>query len=133
VPSSLDHISINVSNLEAALAFYTKALAPLGVSKVMGYGPSAGFGRGGKPDFWIHQGVASYQAAAQTQTITPVHICFSANSRDDVDAFYQAALDAGARDFGKPGLRPEYHANYYGAFVLDPDGHNVEACIHTPA
>ena len=127
----LDHIGINVTDYERSKAFYTRTLAPLGITLVMEYGKAAGFGRDGKPDFWIGQGTTSFQKAPQVATITPVHVCFVARSRADVDAFHAAALAAGARDFGAPGIREQYHPSYYGAFALDPDGHNVEACIHT--
>jgi catechol 2,3-dioxygenase-like lactoylglutathione lyase family enzyme len=127
---TLDHVGINVTDFERSKAFYTKALAPLGITLIMEFGKAAGFGRGGKPELWIGAGKTSYQSADQIHVITPVHVCLKANSRSDVDAFHRAALEAGGKDFGKPGLRPEYHASYYGAFVLDPDGHNVEAVIH---
>lgn len=128
---SLDHIGINVSDYKRSKAFFEKALAPLGVSVVMEFGEACGMGRGRKPDFWFSAGKSSFQTPEQLKVITPVHVCFSATSRAEVDAFYEAAMAAGAKDNGKPGLRPEYHPNYYGAFVLDPDGHNVEACVHS--
>jgi catechol 2,3-dioxygenase-like lactoylglutathione lyase family enzyme len=127
----IDHIGINVTDYERSKAFYQKALAPLGLSLVMEFGTAAGFGRGGKPELWIGQGKTRFQTDAQLVAITPVHVAISAGSRADVDGFHQAALAAGGKDFGAPGLRPEYHAGYYGAFVLDPDGHNVEAVHHT--
>ena len=129
--ATLDHIGINVTDYERSKAFYTKALEPLGISLVMEFGKAAGFGRNKKPDFWIGQGTASYQKPEHVAPITPVHVCFVAKSRADVDAFHAAGLAAGGKDFGGPGLRAEYHPNYYGAFVIDPDGHNVEAVIHT--
>lgn len=127
----LDHVGFPVSDYERAKAFYLKALAPLGYTLVMeieqetekGY-PAAGFGIGGKPDFWIG-GEGGLNRA--------VHIAITAKNRASVDAFHRAALDAGGKDNGAPGLRPHYHANYYGAFVLDPDGHNIEAVCHAPA
>jgi catechol 2,3-dioxygenase-like lactoylglutathione lyase family enzyme len=128
----LDHIGISVSDIARSRAFYEKALAPLGITVVMEYGPFCGLGRDKKPDFWIGQGKTSYQNDEQLDAITPVHVSFVARSRAEVDAFYKAAMAAGGRDHGAPGPRPEYHPNYYGAFVLDPDGHNVEAVIHTP-
>jgi catechol 2,3-dioxygenase-like lactoylglutathione lyase family enzyme len=127
-----DHISLNVSDYARAKAFFTAALAPLGVKPIMEYGEACGFGREQKPDFWIGKGPTSFQTPAQIATISPVHIAFAARSRAEVDAFHKAALAAGAKDFGAPGLRP-YHPNYYGAFALDPDGHNIEAVYHLPA
>jgi len=86
--------------------------------------PAAGFGANGKPDFWI---------GGEGGIDRPLHVAIVAKDRATVDAFYQAALAAGGRDNGSPGLRPHYHAHYYGAFVLDPDGHNIEAVCHAPA
>jgi catechol 2,3-dioxygenase-like lactoylglutathione lyase family enzyme len=128
--SLLDHVTIFVTDYQRSKAFYEKALAPLGVKPIMEFGLACGFGREKKPDFWIGQGPSSYQTAEQAKQITPTHLAFAARSRDEVDAFYTAALAAGGRDFGKPGIREIYHPHYYGAFVLDPDGHNVEAVIH---
>lgn len=130
--SLLDHVSLQVSDIARSKAFYQKALGPLGAEVIMELGTAAGIGRGRKPDFWIGQGVTSFQRAEQIATITPVHLAFAARSRAEVDAFYAAAIAAGGKDFGAPGLRPEYHPNYYGAFVIDPDGHNVEAVFHEP-
>src|SRR5579862_7851050 len=126
----LDHIGINVSDYERSKAFYEKALAPLGIKPVMEWGKACGFGHDRKPDFWMAQGQTSFQQPEHLAHITPVHVAFVARSRQEVDAFHAAALAAGGRDHGKPGPRPEYHAGYYGAFVLDPDGHNVEAVVH---
>jgi len=128
----IDHIGFPVSDYARSKAFYTKALAPLGYSLVMEVGgdvteshaPAAGFGAGGKPDFWI---------GGEGGLNKPVHVAILAKDRATVDAFYAAALAAGGRDNGAPGLRPHYHANYYGAFVLDPEGHNIEAVCHAPA
>ena len=125
----IDHIGVLVSDYEKSKAFYEKALAPLGAVMTMEVTPEmtgdgsshGGFGRNGKPTFWI-----SPSAAA----ITHSHVALAAETRAQVDAFHQAALAAGGRDNGAPGLRPHYHANYYGAFVLDPDGHNIEAVCH---
>ncbi|WP_424628905.1 VOC family protein [Bradyrhizobium sp. SYSU BS000235] len=125
----IDHIGFSVSDYERAKAFYTKALAPLGYSLIMEVAqdqndaPAAGFGINGKPDFWI---------GGEGGLNKPVHIAITANDRAAVDAFYKAALAAGGRDNGAPGLRPHYHPNYYGAFVLDHDGHNIEAVCHAP-
>jgi catechol 2,3-dioxygenase-like lactoylglutathione lyase family enzyme len=135
----IDHLGLSVRDLAASKAFYDAAFAPLGVevvmsvgaeltgrSDVLGYGPSAD-GRdiqAGKPSFWIGEGDG---------LTGPLHICFTAQTRDAVDAFHAAALAAGGTDNGPPGLRPHYHPNYYGAFVFDPDGRNVEAVCHAPA
>jgi catechol 2,3-dioxygenase-like lactoylglutathione lyase family enzyme len=127
----IDHIGLTVSDYARSRAFYRAALAPLGIELVMEYGQAAGFGRGKKPELWIGTGPMSFQTPDLIAKITPVHVALLARSRAEVDAFHVAALAAGARDFGPAGLRPEYHASYYGAFVLDPDGHNVEAVIHT--
>jgi catechol 2,3-dioxygenase-like lactoylglutathione lyase family enzyme len=117
----LDHIGIGVSDLDRSVAFYEKALAPLGITLVKKYdGQAAGFGVNGKPDFWIGAG----------GTKSGVHVAFRTSSRAVVRAFYEAALAAGATDNGPPGPRPMYHENYYGAFVRDPDGHNIEAVCH---
>ena len=125
----LDHVGIGVSDFARAKAFYDKALAPLGIAVVMevtaeqtGDHPAAGYGSQGKPYFWFGGG----------QDIARAHIAFTAKDRASVDAFYQAAMVAGGKDNGAPGPRPHYHANYYGAFVLDPDGHNIEAVCHLP-
>lgn len=119
----LDHTGFNVRDFERSKDFYLKALAPLGYRLLMEFGTVAGFGANGHPDLWIAQG------APQDPR---VHIGFRAPSREAVDAFHSAALEAGGRDNGPPGLRPHYHANYYGAFVHDPDGHNIEAVCHLP-
>jgi catechol 2,3-dioxygenase-like lactoylglutathione lyase family enzyme len=119
---SLDHIGFGVVNFQVSRAFYESALAPLGLVPVGHVGPDqAMFGRGGRPQLWI----------GYTGTVaSPMHIAFSAESRAQVAAFHKAALAAGGRDNGGPGLRPQYHPHYYGAFVFDPDGHNVEAVCH---
>jgi catechol 2,3-dioxygenase-like lactoylglutathione lyase family enzyme len=126
----LDHVGFPVSHYEGAKAFYLKALAPLGYALVMEVRqsesdiPAAGFGIGSKPDFWI---------GGEGGLNHPLHIALAAKDRPSVDAFYRAAIAAGAKDNGPPGLRPHYHPNYYAAFVLDPDGHNIEAVCHAPA
>ena len=121
----IDHVGINVSDYEASKAFYTHALAPLGYSLMMepmeGIG---GFGRDGNPDFWI--------AGVREPTTHNVHVALRVPDRDTVEAFHAAALEAGGTDNGPPGVREHYHPNYYGAFVLDPDGNNVEAVCHKP-
>ena len=126
----IDHLGFSVSDYERAKAFYSQALAPLDYSLVMevtqeqsGDFPAAGFGADGKPDFWI---------GGEGGLNKPVHVAIAAKSRAVVDAFYEAALAAGARDNGPPGIRAHYHPNYYGAFVLDHDGHNIEAVCHAP-
>ena len=118
----IDHVSLNVSSLDRSKRFYTAALAPLGYKVVMEFPGVAGIGAGGKPDFWVAEGKAG----------EPIHVAFASERRDQVDAFHRAALAAGGRDNGAPGLRPQYHPTYYGAFVLDPDGHNIEAVCHGP-
>ena len=120
----LDHVGIQVSDLERSVAFYTKALAPLGYELVMRWEAYAGFGVGGKPDFWIDGG-----SGAPKQTI---HVAFRASGRAHVRSFYDAAMAAGGKDNGTPGVRPHYHEHYYGAFVTDPDGPNIEAVCHEP-
>lgn len=125
----IDHLGITVSDFDASKAFYDKALAPLGASLIMmvpaeytGGVKVGGYGRE-KPDFWLHEGKDAGPGR---------HYAFTARSRAEVDAFYKAATAAGGRDNGAPGLRPHYHANYYGAFVFDPDGNNIEAVCHGP-
>ncbi len=128
--SSIDHLSLNVTDYARARAFYDKALAPLGITMIMEFGNVCGYGRGNKPDFWIGGGKADFQSDEQVRRPTPVHVALAARSREEVDAFYKAAIEAGGKDNGAPGVRPQYHPGYYGAFVLDPDGHNIEAVIH---
>ena len=123
----IDHLSVVVSDYAKSKAFYLRALAPTGHSQLTELRAtstgqeSAGFCHADGSDFWISQGDAIHP---------PIHIAFRVSSRAAVDAFYKAAIAAGGRDNGAPGLRPHYHANYYGAFVLDPDGHNIEAVCH---
>ncbi len=125
----IDHCGICVTDWTKAKAFYDAAFAPLGVTMLMtvpkehtGGKNIGGYGRA-KPDFWLHEGGAAGPGR---------HYAFTARSRAEVDAFYAAAIAAGGRDNGAPGLRPHYHADYYGAFVFDPDGNNVEAVCHAP-
>lgn len=125
----LDHVSVMVSDYERSRAFYLEALEPLGIKLLMEFGNIAGFGRD-KPELWIGVGPASFQTKEQLEPITPIHVAIRARNRAEVDAFHEAALAAGGRDFGGPGLREVYHPSYYGAFVLDPDGHNIEAVHH---
>ena len=125
----LDHIGFPVSDIAKARAFYERALAPLGITVLMevteemtgGHGSHLGFGRDGNPFFWIGNG----KLAARD-----VHVAFSAPDTQTVVAFHQAAITAGGRDNGAPGLRPEYHPGYFAAFVLDPDGNNIEVVCH---
>jgi catechol 2,3-dioxygenase-like lactoylglutathione lyase family enzyme len=119
----LDHVSLPVSKLEQSKRFYEEALSPLGYELIMEHHISGvGFGESAKPDFWIRQGEVG----------AAVHVAFASEDRATVDAFHEAAMAAGGRDNGGPGLRPEYHASYYGAFVFDPDGNNIEAVCHGP-
>ena len=127
----IDHTGLSASDFDKSKAFYTKALSAIGYALLMEFPASvtgntdvAGFGEPPKPDFWIYKGVANNP---------PVHVAFRVSSRATVDAFYKAALAAGGRDNGAPGVRPHYHEHYYGAFVLDPDGNNIEAVCHSPA
>jgi catechol 2,3-dioxygenase-like lactoylglutathione lyase family enzyme len=135
----IDHTGVNVSNFARSRAFYIRALAPLGYELIKEFPPTAGagaavavedstqvagFGQPPMPDFWIASGKPN---------VPPVHIAIRARARALVDAFHAAAIAAGGRDNGGPGVRAHYHAGYYGAFVLDPDGHNIEAVCHGPA
>ncbi|CAM3507184.1 VOC family protein [Paracidovorax anthurii] len=125
----IDHTGVVVTDIEASKAFYRQALAAIGYqllaefpAAVTGHTDVAGFGEPPKPDFWISRG---------TPNQPPLHVAFRAATRAAVDAFHAAALAAGGTDNGAPGLRPHYHPHYYGAFVRDPDGHNIEAVCHT--
>jgi catechol 2,3-dioxygenase-like lactoylglutathione lyase family enzyme len=127
----IDHTGFAVSDLIKSKAFYSAALKPLGIELVMevtaeqtGAGAHAGYGSADKPFFWIGD---------HGSPCPGVHIAFAAESRMQVEQFYRAALHAGGKDNGAPGLRPHYHANYYGAFVFDPDGNNIEAVCHKSA
>jgi len=117
----IDHLGLSVSDYERSKAFYLKALAPLNIQLIMEVQGWGGFGIGEKPEFWI---------GPHHTLQNPMHIAFLADSRDVVDQFYEAALAAGGKDNGGPGIREIYHPNYYGAFVIDPDGHNIEAVCH---
>ena len=120
----LDYVTIGISDIERAKTFYDAALRPLGITRLYAEGAEfAGYGVRPKAFFWIGR-----RATPQTGA----HIAFTANDRVTVDRFYDDAIKAGGRDNGRPGIRPHYHANYYGAFVLDPDGHNIEAVCHAP-
>jgi catechol 2,3-dioxygenase-like lactoylglutathione lyase family enzyme len=118
----LDHLTLKVRDLEKAKAFYTAALRPLGYSVVMEFGEFAGLGAG-KPDLWLKR---------DPDNVRPTHVALTADERKAVDAFYDAAMSAGATDNGGPGVRTDYHPTYYAAFVLDSDGHNVEVVCHAP-
>ncbi|TDT87664.1 catechol 2,3-dioxygenase-like lactoylglutathione lyase family enzyme [Azorhizobium sp. AG788] len=126
----IDHLGLAVSDLERSRSFYLAALGPLGATVQMqvsaqetGGHAHIGFGAAGKPSFWI----------SDARPVSgPLHVAFAAPDRASVDAFYATALAAGGRDNGAPGLRLHYHPNYYAAFVLDPDGNNVEAVCHHP-
>ena len=127
----LDHISLSSADLPRSKAFFLQALAPLGTGLLMevtaeqtGDRDHAGFGADGKPFFWITTGGSASQG---------VHVAFACGSRAEVDAFHAAAVAAGGRDNGAPGLRPWYHPNYYAAFVICADGNNIEAVCHRPA
>jgi catechol 2,3-dioxygenase-like lactoylglutathione lyase family enzyme len=132
----IDHLSVSVADPARSAAFYDAALAPLGYVRAMefeapdgsfkgiAYGPA-----GGKPYFWI--GGPALGGAAVTP-MAGFHVAFAAAGRAAVDAFHAAALGAGGADNGAPGLRPHYHPHYYAAFVIDPDGHHVEAVCHKP-
>jgi catechol 2,3-dioxygenase-like lactoylglutathione lyase family enzyme len=126
----LDHIGLAVADWNRSKAFYEAALKPLGIGVVAevtaaetGGDAHAGFGEGNKAFFWIGSGAKPRGGT---------HVAFTAETRAQVDAFFSAALAAGGKDNGPPGVRPHYHRNYYGAFVLDPDGNNVEAVCHQP-
>jgi len=117
----IDHIGISISDYERSKQFYLKALKPLGIELVKEVQGWAGFGQSEKAEFWF--GVSE-------KVNYPMHIAFVAESRESVNQFYETAIAAGAKDNGKPGVRDIYHPNYYGAFVIDPDGHNIEAVCH---
>jgi catechol 2,3-dioxygenase-like lactoylglutathione lyase family enzyme len=127
----IDHTGVIVSDFTRSKEFYRRALEPIGYrilaefpAAMTGSTDVAGFGVPPKPDFWIANGCPN---------VPPIHIAFRVENRALVQAFYQAALAAGGRDNGAPGPRPHYHEHYFGAFVLDPDGHNLEAVCHDPA
>jgi catechol 2,3-dioxygenase-like lactoylglutathione lyase family enzyme len=119
----IDHIGITVGDFANSKLFYRRALAPLGIEMLVEGDDGAGFGKGTKPEFWLD---------GAPQKHSPMHIAFVAQSRAQVGAFHAAAIAAGGVDNGAPGLRTQYHPNYFGAFVIDPDGHNIEAVCHRP-
>jgi catechol 2,3-dioxygenase-like lactoylglutathione lyase family enzyme len=118
----IDHIGLPVADLDASVAFYTRALAPLGYELVKREAQFAGFGVAGKGYFWIGAG----------KPIDRIHVALRARGRAEVRAFHAAAIAAGGKDNGPPGVRDIYHPSYYGAFIHDPDGHNIEAVCHDP-
>ncbi|MFN8037177.1 MAG: VOC family protein [Acidimicrobiia bacterium] len=121
----LDHVSIQCADAAASAAFYDAVLGTLGAQRIMEFGPAIGYGIGGKPDFWI--GPVETGSGFREN-----HLAFAAPDRATVRAFFEAAVASGAEVLHEPRLRPEYHPNYYGAFVRDPDGNNVEAVCHLP-
>lgn len=121
----IDHITLAVRDFPKARAFFAKALGPLGYEVLMEFEGHAGLGAKKKPDLWLAGEDPEHQ-------VVPMHVAFQAPDRKAVDAFHAAALAAGGKDNGKPGLRADYHPTYYAAFVLDADGHNIEAVCHRP-
>ena len=119
----LDHIGLAVRDFARSASFFRRALAPLGIQTVLEGEGWAMLGKDGRPEFWI--GVHGIPPG-------PIHLAFAAENRDQVREFHRAALAAGGRDNGAPGVRAKYHPDYYGAFVFDPDGHNIEAVCHKP-
>nr|WP_255699383.1 VOC family protein [Luteimonas sp. Y-2-2-4F] len=133
----IDHMGISPADIENARQFYDAALKPLGITNVMEVAPEQtggyhgiGYGTGRKPFFWLNRD--SRNSAPEGPRGTGVHVAFEAEGRAAVDAFYAAAMAQGGRDNGPPGIRPHYHPAYYAAFVIDPDGVNVEAVCHRP-
>ena len=125
-PRVIDHIGIGVRDFDESLEFYERALAPLGFEQTAFIdrdNRAAAFGTQGRDDFWIHEG----------RPLGRMHVAFAADSQEAVDAFHAAALDAGGRDNGAPGVRPEYSESYYAAYILDPNGNNIEAVFHGDA
>jgi len=119
----LDHVVLNVKDVAVSTRFYETALAPLGYKLLKAYPFFAGFGAAGKPDFWLAQRPPFH---------TMVHVAFGVDDRGIVESFHKAGLKAGGKDNGPPGTREIYHPNYYGAFVLDPDGNNIETVCQAP-
>jgi catechol 2,3-dioxygenase-like lactoylglutathione lyase family enzyme len=121
----LDHVTIGVTDLARSRDFYDATLAPIGITRMAAEGDRfAGYGADGRAFFWI---------GLRQTAIGSAHIAFAVADRRSVDHFHAAGVAAGGRDHGAPGLRPHYHARYYGAFILDPDGHNIEAVCHAAA
>ena len=121
----LDHLGIQCTDMAASAAFYDAVLAPLGGLRIMDFGEAIGYGVPPRPDFWI-------SARSTADGFRESHVAFTAPSRAAVNAFFAAAVAAGAEPLHEPRVWPEYHATYYGAFVRDPDGNNVEAVCHSP-
>ena len=122
----LDHVGFAVHDYDRSKAFYTEALAPLGITLVVEFqAAAAGFGEDDRPYFWLEAEGEAVEGR--------LHVAFTANSREKVDAFHAAGLAAGGTDNGVPGVRPHYHPDYYGAYILDPDGHNIEAVCYAQA
>jgi predicted lactoylglutathione lyase len=119
----IDHVVLNVRDLAGSRKFYEQALAPLGYAAIMEFTDWVGFGMAGKADFWL---------ARRDPANTGVHVALRCSKRSEVDGFHAAAMKAGGKDHGKPGLREDYHPHYYGAFALDPDGNNIEVVCHDP-
>ncbi|RPH67280.1 MAG: VOC family protein [Burkholderiales bacterium] len=119
-----DHIGFGATDIEASKAFFVRALAPLGISAVMEGPYGVGLGRGNKPSLWL---------TPTSEKPVPLHLAFAADNRSQVDEFHRAAIAAGGKDNGPPGLRPHYHPDYYAAFAIGPDGHNIEAVCHDHA
>jgi catechol 2,3-dioxygenase-like lactoylglutathione lyase family enzyme len=129
---SIDHVSVGVTNVRRSKAFYDAALAPLGMApiypvEISGQLVGVGYGQDNKPSFWIQLPINGQPASMGNGA----HIAFRAERREHVDAFFLAAMEHGGVEDGRPGLRTEYHPDYYGAFVRDPDGNKIEACSHT--
>ncbi len=121
----IDHISLRVQDFSRAVDFYKSALAPLGYKVLMEFPNAAGLGADGKADLWI-------MPLSEDQAPLPAHIAISAGERPQIQEFHSAALESGGTDNGPPGLRLDYHPNYYAAFVLDPEGNNIEVVCHAP-
>jgi catechol 2,3-dioxygenase-like lactoylglutathione lyase family enzyme len=122
---TLDHVGMQCADMQTSAAFYDAVLSPLGAARLMDVGVAIGFGREGKPDFWIGEFNSG-------EGFRESHICFGAADRAAVRAFFDAAVAFSAEVLHEPRVWPEYHPDYYGAFVRDPDGNNVEACCHLP-
>ena len=134
----LDHITIPVMNIVNSEKFYAETLACLGYEKIMAFEiPEAkivGYGNNGKPDFWIGEPLGDYPDNGEpfkTGFVRGLHMAFLANSVDEIKDWYSKALELGGKDNGAPGPRPQYHAGFYGAFIIDPDGWKIEACLHS--